>query len=186
MFAELGARLIDADAIAHDLMRPGKPVYQAIVRHFGSGVVNQDRTINRARLAHEAFSNRRIEELNRLVHPSVLARQEEWMDEIEREDPSAISVVEAALILEAGAASQFDKLVVVTCLPEQKAERFGHRQGLNSPAAQAEVDRRQAAQWPDSEKIARADYVIDNSGPLEKTRLQVAGIFRELKMLATA
>jgi dephospho-CoA kinase len=186
MFAALGAQLIEADMVAHQLMRPGQRVYNELVQHFGPEILSEDGSINRGKLAQAAFGNGRVEELNRLVHPAVLASQEEWLARTERSNPGAVAIVEAALILEAGVGRRFDKLVVVTCLPQQKAERFAARHGVGREAAQAEVERRQAAQWPDSEKVAAADYVVDNSGTLEETRRQVGAIYAELAALAEA
>jgi dephospho-CoA kinase len=186
MFEELGARLIEADVVAHQLMRPGQRVYNEVVQHFGPEILSEDGSIHRGKLAQAAFGNGRVEELNRLVHPAVLAGQEEWLARMERSNPGAVAMVEAALILEAGVGRRFDKLVVVTCRPEQKVERFAARHGLGREAAQAEVERRQAAQWPDAEKVAAADYVVDNSGTLEETRRQVGAIYAELAALAEA
>jgi dephospho-CoA kinase len=187
MFAALGAHLIQADAIAHELMQPGETVYQEVVRHFGEGILNPHGTVNRARLAEAAFSapgaNKpsRIQELNQIVHPAVIRRQDEWMAEVGQRDPGSIAMVEAALILEAGAAKRFDRLVVVTCRPEQRIQRWGARLGVDEETARREVGRRMAAQFPDEEKIKAADYVIDNSGSLDETRKQVAAIYPELK-----
>jgi dephospho-CoA kinase len=186
IFRELGARVIEADSVAHELMVPGSKVYEEIVQHFGPGVLRPDATLDRRRLAEAAFGHGRIEELNRIVHPAVIARQEDWLRQVEQAEPQAVAVVEAALLLEAGMGRRFDKLVVVTCRPEQKAARFAQRQGLDLATAEAEVKRRQAAQWPDSEKIAAADYVIDNSAGLEELRLQVQQIYPKLKALAEA
>ena len=92
--------------IAHELMQPGEAVYHEVVRHFGGEILNLDGTVNRARLAEAAFGSKpsRIQELNQIVHPAVIRRQEEWMEEVGRRDPQAIAIVEAALILEAGSA----------------------------------------------------------------------------------
>src|ERR1700676_1577714 len=114
MFVALGAHLIQADSIAHELMQPGEAVYREVVRHFGEGILNPDGSVNRARLAEAAFGTSgqtRIQELNHIVHPAVIRRQEEWMAEVGRGDSRAIAFVEAALILEAGAANRFDRLV---------------------------------------------------------------------------
>ena len=102
------------------------------------------------------------------------------MEEIGRRDPNAIAIVEAALILEAGSASRFDRLIVVTCRPEQRILRFARRLGISEDAARAEVTRRMAAQIPDEEKIKAADFVIDNSGPLDLTERQVQRVFAAL------
>jgi len=190
MFVALGAHLIQADAIAHQLMQPGEAVYREVVRHFGSGILNPDATVNRARLAEAAFGasaenkSSRIEELNHIVHPAVISRQDEWMDEVGRKNPQAIAIVEAALILEAGASQRFDQLVVVTCHPEQRIQRWAARVGVDEETARREVARRMAAQLPDEDKIKAAQYVIDNSGSLDETRKQVAKVYAELKRAA--
>jgi dephospho-CoA kinase len=186
MFAALGAHIIQADEISHQLMQPGQAVYQEVVRHFGAGILSPDGSVNRARLAELAFSSQssRVQELNQIVHPAVIRRQEEWMEQIGQRDPHAIALVEAALILEAGSAKSFDRLVVVTCRPEQRIERWAQRLRVDQETACREVERRMAAQLPDEEKIKAADYVIDNSGSLDETSGQVQNIYAELKKAA--
>lgn len=187
MFAALGAHLIQADSIAHQLMQPGEPVYKQVIEHFGSGILNRDNTINRPKLAEAAFGHpelggtSRIAELNRIVHPAVIRRQDEWMAEIERNDPHAIAIVEAALIIEAGAADRFDRLIVVTCADEQRVERFAQRLKIDAEQARQEVRRRMAAQLSDAEKIQKADHVIDNSGALDATEARVRQVYELLK-----
>lgn len=182
MFAATGVHVIQADAIAHRLMQPGEPVYEQVVEHFGSGILNPDKAINRAKLAEAVFGDSpRVEELNRMVHPAVVAEQDRWMEEVGRADAHAIAMVEAALILEAGAEDRFDCLVAVTCRPEQRAKRWAQRLHLDEESARREVTRRMAAQWPDEEKVKAADYVIDNSGSLDQTERQVREVFAQLK-----
>lgn len=184
MLVARGARLVRADDIAHRLMLPGQPVYEEVVRRFGPTIVNLDGSINRPKLAEAAFSGGRVEELNRIVHPAVIAFQNRWMEEEGRRDGSAVVIVEAALILEAGVRGRFDKLIVVTALPEQKVERFAARQRVSLEEARAEVDRRSKAQLSDEEKVRAADYVIDNSGDLASAERQVDVLWPELKRLA--
>jgi dephospho-CoA kinase len=183
MFVKLGAHLILTDTIAHELMQPGQAVYDEVVRHFGREILNPDGGINRPRLASVAFGTPggaappRVKELNQIVHPAVVERENEWMEGIGRREPHAIAIVEAALILEAGVADRFDRLIVVTCRPEQRIQRFARRLGISEEAARAEVTRRMAAQLPDEEKIKAADFVIDNSGSLDSTERQVRRVF---------
>jgi dephospho-CoA kinase len=106
-----------------------------------------------------------------------MEHENKWMEEIGLRHPNAIAIVEAALILEAGAAGRFDRLIVVTCHPEQRIQRFARRMGISEDAARAEVTRRMAAQIPDEEKIKAADFVIDNSGSLDATEEQVQRAF---------
>ena len=189
MFAALGAHVVQADRIAHELMRPGQAVYNQVVRHFGREVLHPDGSVNRSKLAEAAFGTpddgkprlSRIEELNRIVHPAVIRSQDEWMQEMGRQDPYAVAMVEAALILEAGARDHFDQIIVVTCNAEQRAARFAARQKIDLDAARKEVARRMAAQLPDEEKIKAAKFVIDNSGDLEHTREQVRQVWDKLK-----
>jgi dephospho-CoA kinase len=195
MFVALGAHLVQADRIAHELMLPGQPVYNEVVRHFGGAILNPDLSVNRAKLAEAAFGSAakaaspatvsRIQELNRIVHPAVLRSQEEWMKETGRQDPRAVAIVEAALIIEAGAAKRFDRLIVVTCSDEQRISRFAARHKLDLDAARKEVARRMAAQLPEAEKVKAADYVIDNAGSLDHTREQVRELWEKLRVEAT-
>ena len=195
MFVSLGARLVQADQIAHSLMQPGQAVYSEVVRHFGREILNRDGSVNREKLAEAAFGRTseeasgkasgvapsRISELNRIVHPAVIRSQEAWMEEMGRQDPHAVVIVEAALLLEAGAGKRFDRLVVVTCTEDQRVARFAARQKIEFEAARKEVARRMAAQMPDEEKIKAADFVIDNSSSLEQTREQVRQVWEKLR-----
>jgi dephospho-CoA kinase len=103
------------------------------------------------------------------------------MQEMGRQDPHAVAIVEAALILEAGAGEHFDRLVVVTCNEEQRVARFAARQKIGLEAARKEVVRRMAAQLSDEEKIKAADYVVRNSGSLDQTREQVRQVWEKLQ-----
>jgi dephospho-CoA kinase len=184
MFAERGASVIQADSIARELTRPGNSVYDEVVKQFGRELVQPDGSLDRAKLADLAFAGGRIAELNGIVHPAVIERQEKWMEAVARNDPTGVAVVEAALILEARVGRRFDKLVVVTCEPLQKVERFAKRHSISLDAAKVEVARRQAAMMPDEEKVKSADYLIDNSGAQEETARQVEKIYAELRTLA--
>src|SRR5271168_796474 len=193
MLVAFGAHLVEADRIAHELMQPGQSVYYEVVAHFGREILNYDGSVNRGKLAEAAFGSEtqgapsaeaskasRIQELNRIVHPAVIRAQDEWMEEVGRQDSNAVAIVEAALILEAGAAKRFDKLIVVTSSEDQRIARFAARQKLDLDSARKEVERRMAAQLPESEKIKAADYVIDNSGSLDYTRAQVREVWAKL------
>jgi dephospho-CoA kinase len=188
MFVDLGAHCIDADEIAHELVRPGEKVYDEVVQKFGDEILNPDKTVNRAKLAELAFDKRkpRIYELNRIMHPEVIQRYEAWMEEIRRREPDAIAILEAALVLEAGLRRRFDRIVVVSCKPQQRIERWAQRFNLDPETAKAEVTRRMMAQAPDEAKIQAADYVIDNSGSVEETKKQVQKVYEALLPQAKA
>ena len=106
------------------------------------------------------------------------------MDEIGRKQPQGIAMVEAALIVEAGATKRFDRLIMVTCQPQQRFQRWAQLRRVDQETAAREVTRRMAAQLPDEEKIKVADYVIDNSGSLDNTQKQVKEVFEELRQQA--
>ncbi len=185
MLASRGAHFLQADTLAHQLYLPGTSVYDAVVHAFGDDIVRSNGLIDRAALANKAFPDR-IAELNAIVHPAVIEAQNRWLAEREAEDAHGIAVLEAALLIEAGAAKDFDKLIVVTCSFEQKMEHYAHRAGLSLDDARREVERRSAAQFSDSQKAAHADYVIDNSGTLEETERQVERVWGEIQQLATS
>ena len=182
MMVKRGAHFLQADGLAHQLYAPGAVTYDEVVRRFGRDILNEDGTINRTRLANAVFPDR-IDELNAVVHPEVVKRQNEWMAEVERQDQHGTAVVEAALLIEAGAYRDFDKVIVVTCNLEHKIEHFARRTNVPLEAARFEVERRSAAQFTDAEKARHADYVIYNSGGLEETERQVDAIWQELQGL---
>jgi dephospho-CoA kinase len=180
MLRRRGAHYLSADELAHQLYAPGAIAYEGVVRAFGREILNDDETVNRKKLAGLAFPHR-IHELNAIVHPAVVQAQNSWMAEVEREHPRAIAVVEAALLLEAGAKNDFDKIIVVTCDFARKLERYARRTNLPLEAARAEVERRSAAQLSDEEKARQADYVIDNSGSIEDLEPKVESVWTQLQ-----
>ncbi len=180
MFAALGAHTLRADAVAHQLMTPGEPMHHRIVEAFGKGILDSDGTIGRPKLAAVAFPAR-IEELNAIVHPAVLAFEDHWMREVGALDPHAVAICEAALLIEAGGLTRYDKLIVVTCTLEQKILRFAERAGISPEAAREEIQRRMAAQMHEEEKAKLADFVIDNSGSREDATQQVSRIWQQLR-----
>ena len=183
MFVAHGAHLAFADDIAHDLMQLGNDVYYRVVAAFGEGILNDDLSINRPKLAEAAFPTGRIAELNAIVHPAVIDAEEQWTRQVFAKDPKAIAIVEAALMLESGNWRHFDRMIAVTCTFDQKVERFARRHDLSLDTARAEVERRMKAQASDEEKVRIAQFVIDNSGSLEKTREKVDRIWSQLKTL---
>lgn len=190
---EHGFHIQEADAIARELMRPGQDVFRAIIEHFGPSVVRPDGTLDRPRLATLAFSQGRLNELNRIVHPPVIAEQERRSREIFAADPNAIVAIESALIFEAEAwgtvpdwHKRFDRIILVTAPDELKIQRFlarilpPHATPEERGAAERDARQRLAAQLPDSVKIPRAHFVIDNSGSLEATRAQAERVAAKL------
>lgn len=181
MFGDLGCKLINADAVGHEVIRKPQPAYHEIIEAFGSGVLGADDEIDRNRLGNLVFSDReKLYRLNAIVHPRILDRSEHYMEKMTENEPEAIVVVEAALIYEARGEGRFQKMVVAWCRPEQQVERLQKNSGLSAEDA----ERRISSQMPSDEKRKRADYVIDCSGTLEATRRQVRVVYDELSRLA--
>jgi dephospho-CoA kinase len=196
IFEELGAAVIAADQLGRQLMQPGEAVYAAIVQTFGLAVVRADGSLDRKALAELAFQHDQAGALNHIVHPAVVAAEEEWMRGVFAADPKRVAMVESALIFEAekwgtapGWVERFDRLILVTVPDEVKVARFVARimakegtEGDESRLAALTRDARAriAAQIPDQEKAPRCDYVIDNTGSLKETRIVVEKIYREL------
>lgn len=183
MFAELGIPVIDADEVGRRLMQSGQPVYDRIVESFGPEVVRADGSLDRRALAELAFTGGRVEELNRIVHPAVIAEQEKWLRGIFAMDPDAIAIIESALIFEAsrsgsvtGWKERFDRIILVTAPGELKIQRFVARSNGDPEGLAEDARKRLAAQIPDAEKAPLSDWVIDNSGELAATRAQVVRV----------
>lgn len=175
MLAEMGAEVIDADALVHQLMVPGSDSWREIVETFGQGVLRHDGTIDRGQLGEVVFRDPgALEQLEAILHPRVRRLAEERI----AASPSPVVVLEAIKLIEAGWASRVDSVWVVTCRREQQLERLRARRGLSL----AEAELRVRAQSPAAEKLKHADVVIDNSGSPRETRAQVEnGWAREVK-----
>ena len=198
-FAELGAIVFSADEIGRQLMQPGEAVYSAIVAHFGAGVVSRDGSLDRSALARIAFGGAdkdagRVEELNAIVHPAVIARQAELIDEVAARDANAVAIVESALIFETkyagegGCRRRFDRLIFVKAPEELKIARFVARAAGSKTlgdearrALEAEARRRIARQIDDASKAAKCDFVLTNDGSIEQLQAQVDALWPVLK-----
>ena len=178
VFADLGCRVLDADQTAREVVMPGAVGLAAVVREFGEDILATDGTLDRARMGSIVFADeaQRLR-LNQILHPFIIARQDEILLEWEREDPNGIGVVDAALMIESGGYKRFDKLIVVHCRPEVQLERLMLRDKLTL----AEAQRRIASQMPQEEKQHYADYLIDTSDGFEPTRNRTIEVYNELR-----
>jgi dephospho-CoA kinase len=199
---ELGAEVIEADTLGRALMEPGQDVFASIVKVFGREVVGADRRLNRARLAEMAFKGGRLQELNAIVHPATIVLQQQWMEEVFRRNPAAVTVVESALIFEvvrdacargdkdsvlADFRRRIDRVIVVVAPDQVKIARYATRispKAEGRAAAEADARVRLAYQVPDAEKAAQADYVLDNSGDMAALRAQVEALWPKLRELS--
>jgi len=183
MMRELGCRVVDADEIAHQMIEPGGEVYSEVLHEFGRGILGPDGRIERPRLAEIVFAEpARLARLNQIVHPAVIAAQYTQLASIQREDPHALAVVEAALLIETGIYSLLDFLIVTWCTPKQQLARLTHGnagRGLSLEQARQRI----AAQMPLEEKRRLADAEVDCSGNLDRTREQVVELVAKLKRL---
>ena len=177
IFAELGCHVLDADLTAREMVMPGTPGLSALTEAFGEEILNADGTLDRKRLGALIFAdeNQRLR-LNHILHPFIIARQDEILRAWELEDPEGIGIVDAALMIESGGYKRFDKLIVVHCRPEVQLERLMLRDKLS----REEAERRISSQMPQEEKQKFADYLIDTSDGFELTKARTVEVHNQL------
>jgi dephospho-CoA kinase len=181
VFRELGCHVLDADKTARDVVEPGTKGLAEIVEKFGGEILSADGSLDRKKMGRIVFADEdKRQLLNSIVHPLVIEAQNKWIEQCESDDSDGIAIVDAALMIESGGYSRFDKLVVVWCRPEIQLERLMLRDRLSAD----EAARRIAAQMPQDEKKSYADYLIDTSNGFEDTRGQTTEIFGQLRVLS--
>ncbi len=177
MFARLGARRIDTDRLAREVVEPGQPGLAAVVARFGGEVLTADGRLDRKALGKIVFHDAGLrKELEAILHPLIGELMREELRAAEAAG-DCIVLVEVPLLYETGFQRETDRVIVVTADRETQLARLKERDGLD----EAEAMRRIAAQMPLSEKAARADYVIDNSGSLAETEKQVEAVWQILQ-----
>lgn len=180
-FRELGAHIVDADEVGHEMLLPASPAFPELVTAFGRGILDPAGRIDRKKLGPMVFADpAKLQQLNRIVHPRIIERTIQLATVHIAKNPGAVVIVDAALIFETGIPGRFVKTIVAWCRPEQQIERLMAKTGLN----REEAEQRISSQMPAEEKRRRADYVIDCSGSLEETRRQVAALYPVLQQLA--
>lgn len=178
VLAELGCRVLDADDIARDVVAAGSPALKAVIAEFGSDMLQTDGTLDRARIGSVVFADRdKRQLLNSILHPYIIAEQDQQLREWEVEDPNGIGVVDAALMVESGGYKRFDKLIVVHCRPEVQLARLMTRSGLT----RAEAEQRIGSQMPQEEKKKFADYLIDTSDGFDAARERTEEVYAALQ-----
>lgn len=177
MFAHLGARVIDADLLAREVVMPGQAAHARIVEEFGRQVVHEDGSLDRKALGAVVFADaakrKRLEEI---THPAIGLRQQRILSVLDEEAFEGVVIWDAALLFEGGGAAKMDRVVVVYADPETERRRLMERDGLNDADARARI----GSQMPIAEKAKLADHVIDNSGTREETERQVRAVYGAL------
>lgn len=180
IFSDLGCHTLDADETAREVVLPGSPGLDAVAQSFGREILNDDGTLNRQRLGALVFADgAKRQKLNQILHPFIIARQDEIMRDWEREDPQGIGIIDAALMIESGGYKRFDKLIVIHCRPEVQLERLMLRNGLSRDEAEARIN----SQMPQAEKQKFADFLIDTSDGFELTRSRTIEVYNQLQKL---
>ena len=178
LFAEWGAHVIQADQLGHATLAPDGEAYRAVVEEFGDSILAHDGSIDRGKLGRIVFADsERLAKLNSLVHPHVFRRQRKFFDDLAREHPDAVGVVEAAILIETGGRARCDRIVLAWCPPEVQIARFVDREHGTEDDARA----RMARQMPLADKIPYADYLIDTSGAKAETRERAREVYVKLE-----
>lgn len=179
MFQELGAVVLDADQIARDAVAVGAPAWQELRRLYGEDFFNQNGALNRSKLAQRVFADPEARRaLNALIHPLVAQELQYQVDELERRGVDLV-LVEVPLLFEAGQAHAFDRVIVVAAPEADQIRRLRSR----DQRGEAEIRGILQAQWPLADKVARADYVVENGGELSSTQQQVKSIWEKLQKI---
>ena len=170
-FQKAGAATVSSDEIVHHLLREDAEVREAIVRELGEGVLGEDGSIDRARVAEIVFADRsKLDFLEQLLHPRVAAEYLTWREQLgELPDPPAVCVTEVPLLYETGGDQRFDKVVVITAPAKLREQR-----------RRVTRDDRDQRLLPDREKVKRADFAYVNKGTLEELDAWVASVMKEL------
>ena len=181
MFQRCGAVVIDADMLAREAVRPGKPAWREIVQTFGKTILNPDRTLNRQALGAKVFGHpARLRRLERMIHPRVAREQRRLTRQAAQKDPKAVVIYDVPLLFEAGIDKRVDAIIVVAADRETQIARLKKRNGFT----RAEALRRIKSQIPLSQKQKRADYVLDGTLPLSHLTQQVRSLYQSLRASA--
>lgn len=178
MFERCGAVVIDADELARNVVKAGKPAWREIVKTFGRTVLNPDRTLNRHALGAIVFGNRpKLRKLEKIIHPRVAREQARLTRQAARRDPQAVVIYDVPLLFETGIDKRVDKIIVVTANKETQISRLTKRNGLTRP----EALRRIRNQMPLAKKVRLADFVLQGTLKPAALRQAVRALIRTLQ-----
>lgn len=181
IFASLGAKVLDADEVAREVLLPGQPAWTRLRQAFGQEFFNSDGTVKRKKLRKLVFADpEKRKQLNAIVHPEVMREINSRSETLSFSIQSGVLLVDVPLLLEVGVANRFDKVVVVYASESVQIKRLMQRDGISEEEARLVLK----VQMPLSEKVELADYVIDNNSTLADTEIQVRKVWEELIGLA--
>jgi dephospho-CoA kinase len=173
----LGCRLVDADVLAREVVAPGEPAWRAIVEAFGPEILGPDGQLDRKRLGALVFADpAQRKTLEAITHPAITTRRQATLDAWAAEGFDGLVVLDIPLLVEVGAATHVDRVIVVYAEREIQVERLMSRDGFE----RAEAERRVASQMPLADKVRYAHYVVDNSGTPDETAGQVRAVHAAL------
>jgi len=180
VFRELGVFILDADQTAREVVEPNTEGLRAIVKNLGAEVLQPNGELDRMKLGATIFADEAKRQLlNSIVHPLVIEKQNGWLREKEAENPNNISIIDAALMIESGGYTRFDKLIVVWCDSATQLQRLVSRNNLSEREALKRIN----AQMPQEEKKRYADFLIDTTHGFESAKRQTVKVFEQLKLL---
>lgn len=178
VFQNLGARIIDADRLVHELLEPDQQAWDEVVEHFGKEILHPDKSIDRRKLGEIVFSDSEDRHwLNSCLHPKVFEAYRAQVKRIGTHEPDSIVVFDAALLIESGFHRNMDRTVVVSADEDQQRVRLMERNNLTGEQAVARI----RSQMPLTAKREFADYIINNTGTREKTEREAREVFIKLK-----
>jgi dephospho-CoA kinase len=179
-FESLGVPTIDADVLARDAVRPSSPTLKLVIDRFGRDILLPDGTLDRPKLATIIFADDQArKDLEGIIHPAVYTAIAAWLVRLITKGAPPLAIADVPLLYETGNAGEFDRVVVSACSLDKQISRVMERDGLSED----EVRKRIAAQLPITEKVRRADYVIDTNGSFENTERQVVDVLRQLRLI---
>ena len=177
VFREMGAIILDADVIARVVVLPHQPAWKDIVEFFGPEVVNEDQSLNRAKIGEIVYNNPdSLKELNSITHPRIMQYYKDELHRIKIEQPDAIVVLEVPLLYETNMDRLCQQVVVVYVDHETQIKRLMKRDNISY----ADAIKRVEAQMPMDEKVRRADFVIDNRSSMEETKEKATKYYNEI------
>ncbi len=180
-FARLGAKVLDADEVAREVVLPGKPAWTKLRHTFGSEFFHPDGRLNRSKLRRLVFADpEQRSRLNAIVHPEVMREIDFRFEQLTSSAEHAVVLVDIPLLIEVGVVHRFDKVVVVYANESVQVMRLMQRDGLSREEARQAL----SVQIDLREKAKKADFVIDNSGTPGETQAQVEKVWQELLELA--